>query len=106
MAKEAHSEQIKNLALKKVGRWPDRCDRFNHRIVSLQPDLQAHTLFLLHGEQMVGKLKALIAGIIVSAGQVGKKIGQALRFELRACRTDGLARDVDRKLIAIEPRLL
>src|SRR5260370_6253169 len=102
MPKEAYAEQIKNSALEKICRRPDRSDGFHGWLFALQLHFQTHPLFPLDGEQLVNHFKPWLAGVKVSASQIGEKIDKTLGFEPRAGIADGFARHIDRKLVAIQ----
>ena len=61
MAEEADAKEIEDLALKEIGRRPDGSDRFERRLVAGQANFQPHTLFALHGEQVISQFKARFA---------------------------------------------
>src|SRR5262249_19518180 len=102
MAEKAYAEQIEDFAFEEIRRRPDRSDGFHGRVIAFQPDLQTYPLLPLHRKKVVGQFKAWLARVEIGAGYVREKVGELLRLQLGQGFADGFARDVDRKLVAIE----
>src|SRR5712692_11536109 len=70
---EAHAEQVEHLPLVPVGRGPHRGQRWQHRVVSAGPRLDAQALPPAHREQVIIDLKSRLDRKAVHAGQVGEE---------------------------------
>src|SRR5437016_10488008 len=74
MSQEVNPKQIEKLALKKIGGWPHRSYGFDHRILAIERDFQSDPFFALMREQVISQLETWIAGKIIGARQIGKKV--------------------------------
>src|SRR5258708_17712238 len=106
MSQEAYAEQIKDFALEKIGCRPDGSDGFNYCIIARERYFQPHKFFALMREQLVGELESRITRIKIRTREIRKKVDQALCLELIAGVADILTRNINGKLVAVEPGAL
>src|SRR6202171_209175 len=106
MSQEPYAEQVKDFALKEIGRRPNGSDGLDHCIVARERYFQAHKFFALMREQLVSQLEPRFTRIKIGTCEVGKKVDEPLGLELIAGVADILARNVNRKFVAVEFRAL
>src|SRR6202453_4052606 len=98
---ETHAEEVPDLALVEIGRWPFRSDAGYFRIQAIDQDAEPDTFLETVRKNVVGDLKAGLAGVPVHAGH----IRQEVVTRLLQCAADGpdvVALDPESQFAAIE----
>ena len=93
MPSEPDTEEVEDLALIEVSRWPDGGDAVNLRIKTLHGDGQAHAGFQAVRDDVIDDLEARLRRVIVHAGYIFEEVIAGLLYK-RCCGTDVLTRDL------------
>src|SRR5216683_4636876 len=98
---EVNAEQVKDLALVKIGGGPDRGNAVNGCIAAVESDDETQPLLQRHGKNVVSDLEARLRGVPVHSGDIFEESVAGLQDGLSSS-DDVLASDRDGQFVAVK----